>query len=49
ELYHYATTVRSLTGGRGIHAEEFSHYEEMPRELEQKVIAESKSRKAAEH
>src|SRR5438132_1303833 len=49
ELYHYATTVRSLTGGRGIHTEEFSHYEEMPRELEQKVIAESKSRKAAEH
>jgi elongation factor G len=49
ELYHYATTVRSLTGGRGIHTEDFSHYEEMPRELEQKVIAESKSRKAAEH
>src|SRR5205814_2320555 len=23
ELYHYATTVRSLTGGRGIHTEEF--------------------------
>jgi len=49
ELYHYATTVRSLTGGRGIHTEEFSHYEEMPRDLEQKVIAESKSRKNAEH
>ncbi len=49
ELYHYATTVRSLTGGRGIHTEDFSHYEEMPRELEQKVIAESKSRKNAEH
>ena len=49
ELFHYATTVRSLTGGRGIHTEEFSHYEEMPRDLEQKVIAESKSRKNAEH
>src|SRR6266496_1893395 len=49
ELYHYATTVRSLTGGRGIHTEDFSHYEEMPRDLEQKVIAESKSRKNAEH
>ena len=42
ELYHYSTTVRSLTGGRGIHTEEFDHYEEMPRELEQKVIAEHK-------
>ena len=49
ELYHYATTVRSLTGGRGIHTEEFSHYEEMPRELEQKIITESKSRKQVEH
>jgi elongation factor G len=49
ELYHYATTLRSLTGGRGIHTEEFSHYEEMPRDLEQKVIAEAKNRKATEH
>jgi len=47
ELYHYSTTIRSLTGGRGIHSEAFSHYEEMPRELEQKVIAESKKGKAA--
>jgi len=47
ELYHYSTTLRSLTGGRGIHTEDLSHYEEMPRELEQKVIAESK--KAKQH
>ncbi|MFL2983647.1 MAG: elongation factor G [Candidatus Neomarinimicrobiota bacterium] len=38
ELYHYATTIRSLTGGRGIHSEFFSHYEKMPKEFEQKVI-----------
>ncbi len=42
ELYMYATVLRSLTGGRGIHTEDFSHYEEMPREMEQKVITESK-------
>jgi elongation factor G len=42
ELYQYSTVLRSLTGGRGLHTEEFSHYEEMPRELEAKVIAESK-------
>ena len=42
ELHYYATTLRSLTGGRGIHIEEFSHYEEMPRDYEQKVIAESR-------
>ena len=45
ELYHYSTTLRSLTGGRGIHTEAFSHYEDMPRELEQKIIAESKKAK----
>ena len=38
ELYHYATAVRSLTGGRGIHSESFSHYEKMPKEFEQRVI-----------
>jgi elongation factor G len=42
ELYQYANVLRSLTGGRGVHTEQFSHYEEMPRELEAKVIAESK-------
>jgi len=49
ELYHYGTTLRSLTGGRGIHTEEFGHYEEMPRDLEQKVIAEGKNRRSSEH
>ena len=44
ELYHYATTVRSLTGGRGIHTESFSHYEKMPKEFEQKVISSRKSK-----
>jgi len=47
ELYHYSSTLRSLTGGRGVHAEEFSHYEEMPREAAEKVIDEAKKRKAA--
>lgn len=42
ELYKYASVLRSLTGGRGYHTEGFSHYEEMPHELEQKIIAEHK-------
>jgi len=45
ELYQYSTVLRSLTGGRAVHTEEFHHYEEMPKELEQKVIAESKKAK----
>jgi elongation factor G len=48
ELYRYSSTLRSLTGGRGLHAESFSHYEEMPREAEQKVIEESKRAKQAQ-
>ena len=38
ELYRYSTSLRSITGGRGFHTETFSHYEEMPRDLEQKTI-----------
>ena len=38
ELYRYSTTLRSITGGRGYHSETFSHYEEMPRELEAKTV-----------
>jgi elongation factor G len=45
ELYQYSTVLRSLTGGRGLHTEDFSHYEEMPREMEAKIIAESKKAK----
>jgi len=47
ELYRYSSTLRSLTGGRGVHSESFNHYEEMPREAEAKVIEESK--KARQH
>jgi elongation factor G len=41
ELYKYASELRSLTGGRGIHSEEFSHYEQLPLDLEKKVIEEA--------
>jgi len=49
ELYQYSTVLRSLTGGRGIHTEDFSHYEEMPKEMEAKVIAEAKKLHAELH
>jgi elongation factor G len=42
ELYRYASQLRSLTGGRGLHGEEFSHYEELPAEIEQQVIESAK-------
>ena len=43
ELYHYSTTIRSLTGGRGIHSESFNHYEYLPQELQKRFIAKSRS------
>jgi translation elongation factor EF-G len=30
-----------LTGGRALHTEEFSHYEQMPKDMENRVIAAS--------
>ncbi len=39
ELYHYSTVVRSLTGGRGRHTEQFSHYAELPPDVAQRLIA----------
>lgn len=45
ELYKYSSQLRSLTQGRGIFKTKFDHYEEVPKEIEQKVIEEyNKSR-----
>jgi len=49
QLYHYGTVLRSLTGGRGMHAEKFSHYEEMPAEHEKKHVEEYQKARAAGH
>lgn len=48
EMYQYSTTLRSLTGGRGIHFEEFSHYEEVPRDMERKVVTAAKAAQGTE-
>jgi elongation factor G len=45
KLYRYSSQLRSLTGGRGVHSEKFSHYAEMPHELEQRVIEETKGKR----
>lgn len=49
QLYHYGTVLRSLTGGRGMHAEKFSHYEEMPADQEKKLVEEYQKARAAGH
>jgi len=43
ELFKYATQLRSITGGRGSFMMAFSHYEEMPHELAQRVIDEAQA------
>jgi elongation factor G len=48
ELYKYSTSLRSLTQGRGTHTSEFSHYEEVPREISARVIEEIEKAKAEE-
>ncbi|HSN56937.1 MAG TPA: elongation factor G [Candidatus Sulfomarinibacteraceae bacterium] len=39
ELLTYAPTLRSITGGRGDFHMEFSHYAEVPKQLQEKIIA----------
>ncbi len=45
ELYRYSTMLRSMTQGRATHIREFSHYEEVPHEVAQKLIAEVEAAK----
>ncbi|MDQ4145159.1 MAG: elongation factor G [Actinomycetota bacterium] len=38
EVTHYATDLRSITGGRGSFSWRFSHYQEVPHDLAQKIL-----------
>ncbi len=42
ELLRYAPDLKSITGGRGTFTVEFSHYDEVPRDLQPGIIAEHK-------
>jgi elongation factor G len=44
EMLTYGSTLRSITQGRGSFHMEMSHYEEVPRNLQEKIIAESKKK-----
>lgn len=46
EILKYAPDLRSMTGGHGIFTMEFSHYEELPTPLSEKLIAEKKRHEA---
>ena len=49
EMLTYESTLRSMTGGRGGYSMEFSHYEEVPAHLADKIVAAAKAEKEKAH
>jgi elongation factor G len=49
DMLNYAPALRSMTQGRSTFHMEFSHYEEVPRMVQEKIIAEAKKRMKEEH
>ncbi len=47
EMLNYEPHLRSMSGGRGSYSMEFSHYEELPAMLQEKVVAEARKEKEA--
>jgi elongation factor G len=47
EMLSYEPNLRSMSGGRGSYSMEFSHYEELPAMLADKVIAEARKEREA--
>jgi len=45
EMLTYESSLRSMTGGRGGYSMEFSHYEEVPGQLAEKVVAAHRAEK----
>ncbi len=48
ELYRYSTALRSMTQGRGMATQAFSHYEDVPPDVQQKLVAEHVEEKEEE-
>jgi Translation elongation factors (GTPases) len=39
EMFGYATVLRSRTQGRGVYSMEFDHFEEVPKSIQEQVVA----------
>ena len=46
EFQTYAPDLRSMTGGRGMYSMEFSHYDEVPSQIAEKIVEEANKSKA---
>jgi elongation factor G len=44
EITHYATDLRSMTGGQGTFSWEFDHYQEVPHDLADKILEKAKAK-----
>jgi elongation factor G len=49
EVQRYATDLRSITQGRGSFATTFSHYQPVPPNLSESIMAEAREREAVAH
>ena len=48
-MLKYSPDLRSMTSGRGSFTMAFSHYEELPAHLAERVIKDAEAAKAAKH
>ena len=48
EMLEYASSLTSLTGGKGAFHMEFSHYDEVPAQVRDRIVAEAKATEAAD-
>lgn len=49
EMSDYSTKLRSMTQGRGYYDRKFSHYEDVPKDVETKIISEYEKEREKEH
>ena len=42
EMFGYSTDMRSRTQGRGVYSMEFDHYEEVPKNIAEAIVAKIK-------
>jgi elongation factor G len=49
EVQRYATDLRSITQGRGSFTTSFAHYQPVPPNLAEQIMAEAKQREAVAH
>ncbi len=48
EMLEYAPTLRSMTSGRGVYSMDFDHYEEVPGQIAEKIVAEAQTEHEAD-